>query len=160
MIRNKYAAAVILAGALVSASPAVADQGQSQGRGNDKGNAGKSDPKAKHDDKPDTHEDKKVVVVDRDGYRRIVTGYYSREALPPGLAKRESLPPGLRKQMQEHGQLPPGLQKHLVLVPQPLLVQLPPVPTYYTRYFAGPDLIVIDTRTHVIVVVLPDVLWH
>ncbi len=99
-----------------------------------------------------------VVVIDRDGHRRIVTEYYTRESLPPGLAKRQSLPPGLQRQLRERGRLPPGLQKRLVLVPAPLLSQLPPVPPYYTRYFAGRDLVVVDTRTNTIVNVIRSVL--
>ena len=99
-----------------------------------------------------------VVVIDRDGHRRIVTQYFTRESLPPGLARRQSLPPGLQRQLRERGHLPPGLQKRLVIVPGPLVSQLPPVPPYYTRYFAGRDLIVVDTRTNTIVNVIRDVL--
>ena len=98
-----------------------------------------------------------AVVIDRDGHRRIVTQYFSRESLPPGLAKRESLPPGLQKQLRERGHLPPGLQKRLVPVPAPLVSQLPGLPPYYSRYFAGRDLIVVDTRTNAIVGVIRDV---
>ena len=97
------------------------------------------------------------VVIDRDGHRRVVTEYFSREALPPGLAKRQSLPPGLRKQLRERGRLPPGLQKRLVPVPSPLVSRLPGLPPYYSRYFAGRDLIVVDTRTYAIVAVISDV---
>lgn len=99
-----------------------------------------------------------TVVIDRDGQRRIVTQYFSRESLPPGLAKRRSLPPGLQKQLRERGHLPPGLQKRLVPVPGPLVSQLPRVPRYYSRYFAGRDLIVVDSRTNAIVAVIPDVM--
>ena len=100
---------------------------------------------------------KKVVVIDRDGHRRIVTQYYSHESLPPGLAKRQSLPPGLRKQLRERGHLPPGLQKRLVPVPGPLISQLPSLPPYYNRYFAGRDFLIVDRRTNAIVAVIPDV---
>ena len=99
----------------------------------------------------------RAVVIDRDGHRRIVTEYFSRESLPPGLAKRQSLPPGLQKQLRERGRLPPGLQKRLVPVPSPLIVRLPSLPPGYRRYFAGRDLIVVDTRTSAIVAVIPDV---
>jgi hypothetical protein len=97
-------------------------------------------------------------VVDRDGDRRIVTDYYGREGLPPGLAKRNSLPPGLAKQLRERGRLPPGLQKRLTPVPYPLARRFPPSAPYYSRYFAGRDLVVIDRRTNRIVEVIPDVL--
>ena len=99
-----------------------------------------------------------VVVFDRDGHRRIITDYYSREGLPPGLARRESLPPGLARQLRERGQLPPGLQKRLYPVPQPLLGRLPPTPSYYSRYFVGRDLVVLDRRTQRVVAIVPNVL--
>ncbi len=78
-------------------------------------------------------------------------------SLPPGLAKREALPPGLRAQLRERGELPPGLQKRLVAVPAPLIARLPAVPPYYQRYFAGDDLIVVDTRTNRIAAIVRDV---
>src|SRR5438093_5629730 len=66
----------------------------------------------------------RAVVIDRDGHRRVVTEFFSRESLPPGLAKRQSLPPGLQKQLRERGRLPPGLQKRLVTVPPLLIARL------------------------------------
>jgi hypothetical protein len=99
------------------------------------------------------------VVVDRDGHVRAIHDYAHAGSLPPGLAKREALPPGLRAQLHERGSLPPGLQKRLVPVPRPLLVRLPPVPTYYHRYFAGDDLLVIDTRTNRVAAIIADV-WR
>jgi hypothetical protein len=97
-------------------------------------------------------------VIDRDGHRRIITEYYGREALPPGLAKRDTLPPGLRKQLRERGHLPPGLEKRLTPVPAPLVARLPAVPPYYTRYFAGRDLVIVDRRTNRIWAIIPDAL--
>ena len=99
-----------------------------------------------------------VVRIDVDGHRRVVTEYYTRESLPPGLAKRDRLPPGLAKQLRERGHLPPGLQKKLTPVPAPLIVQLPAVPRYQTRYFAGRDLVIVDTRSGRIVSIIRDVL--
>ena len=99
-----------------------------------------------------------VVVIDRDGHRRVVTEYFSRAGLPPGLAKRQSLPPGLAKQLRERGHLPPGLQKRLVPIPAPLSTQLQPLPPYYSRYFAGRDLVIVDTRSNVVIAVVPNVL--
>jgi len=99
-----------------------------------------------------------VVVFDRDGHRRVITEYYSREGLPPGLARRESLPPGLARQLRERGTLPPGLQRRLYPVPQPLLGRLPATPSYYSRYFVGRDLVVLDRRTQRVVAIVPNVL--
>jgi hypothetical protein len=111
-----------------------------------------------HHGKPnkDHRRDVREVYVDRDAYRRGVVEYYRTENLPPGLAKRRSLPPGLAKQLRERGTLPPGLQKRLTPVPRPLVSRLPAAPPYYSRYFAGRDLIVVDRRTNRVVAIVPD----
>ncbi|HET7694129.1 MAG TPA: hypothetical protein VFK57_00325 [Vicinamibacterales bacterium] len=98
------------------------------------------------------------VAVDRDGHARIIHDYVREGSLPPGLAKRESLPPGLAKQLRERGELPPGLQKRLVRVPDAWERRLPPVPPYYRRYFAGDDLVIVDSRTNRIAYLIRDVL--
>jgi hypothetical protein len=127
---------------LVIAPPAsFAKQGQGRGRGNGHDAAAKD----------------QSVVIDRDGHRRIVHDYYAANALPPGLAKRQALPPGLAKQLHERGELPPGLQKRMTPVPTPLAVRLPRVPTYYSRYFAGNDLLIVDNRTNRIVSMIPNI---
>ena len=146
---QRSAAAIVLFSALTLVVPAAALGNQGRGGGQDK--------KAEKTQKKDRQE--QAVVVDRDGHVRVVREYVRAGSLPPGLAKREQLPPGLRKQLRERGALPPGLQKHLVPVPAPLLTRLPPVPPYYQRYFAGEDLLVIDTRANVIVVMIPDI-WR
>ena len=152
--------AIVLFSALSLAVPAW-DAGAGQGRGQAK-KADKAERKA--DKKADTKDDKKVdktrtIVVDRDGHLRVIRDYARGGSLPPGLAKRESLPPGLRKQLRERGELPPGLQNRLVPVPAPLGARLPPVPSYYQRYFGGDDLIVVDTRTNRVVAIIRDV-WR
>lgn len=103
------------------------------------------------------NDDRRDRVVDRDGHVRVIRDY-SRAGLPPGLAKREQLPPGLRKQIREKGTLPPGLQKRLVPVPAEWSSRLPAINDYERRYFAGDDLIIIDTRTNRIVAYIVDIL--
>ena len=110
-----------------------------------------------HGKGPKHEKGRAAIVVDRDGHRRVAHEFFTTESLPPGLAKRESLPPGLRKQLRERGHLPPGLQKRLTPVPTVLAGRLPALPPYYHRYFAGPDLIVVDNRSHRIVAVIRDV---
>ncbi len=128
---------------LVSLLPAstVAAQGRGRGHANGRGAEAKDE----------------AIVIDGEGHRRIVREYYTQQALPPGLAKREALPPGLEKQLRERGALPPGLQKRMTPVPTPLAARLPGVPTYYSRYFAGTDLIVVDNRSNRIVSVIPNI---
>lgn len=137
------AAVALLSTFAFSAPPADALAGQGRGRG------------AEQAAKPG--KDDKAVVIDRDGHVRVIREYARAGSLPPGLAKRDSLPPGLQKQLRERGALPPGLQKHLVAVPAPLVTRLPPVPTHYQRYFAGDDLIVVDTRSNEVVAILRNV---
>lgn len=148
---------------------AFADQGRGRGKGRGEGRGeGKSEEKAEKkaergQEKTENRGGEKarandVVVIDRDGHRRIVREYYASNALPPGLAKREALPPGLQKQLRERGALPPGLQQRLTPVPPALGGRLPGVPAYYSRYFAGRDLIVVDTRTNRIVSIIAGVL--
>jgi hypothetical protein len=149
---SRFVGAIVLFSAFSIAIPSVeALAGQGRGRGH--ANKSDKDKGGKKDDKV------QAVVVDRDGHIRVIREYARGGSLPPGLAKRESLPPGLRKQLHEGGALPPGLQKRLVPVPAPLLVRLPPVPTYYRRYFAGDDLIVVNTRTNRIATIIIDV-WR
>ena len=159
--RAVFSAFVVLSAFSIAVPPAGAGQGR--GRGSDK----KVEKAEKHEHKADHKDAKKdgkksgpgSVVVDRDGHIRIIREYAHGGSLPPGLAKRESLPPGLRRQLIENGALPPGLQKRLVLVPAPLGARLPPVPAYYRRYFAGDDLIVVDTRTNRVIAIIRDV-WR
>lgn len=173
-MNKQWLAVISVVAALAWSAPIEAKQGRGRGHGKEKAEK-REDKGEKHEDKGEKHENKgrqhgrvgskgapranaPVVVIDRDGHRRVVTEYYTRESLPPGLARRESLPPGLQRQLRERGHLPPGLQKRFVAVPGPLASQLPPVPPYYTRYFAGRDLVVVDTRTNTIVNVIRDVL--
>jgi hypothetical protein len=118
-----------------------------QGRGRGRGQAKKAE-------KVD-----QTIVIDRDGHVRVIREYGRGGSLPPGLAKRQALPPGLRKQLRERGELPPGLQKRLIPVPAPLIARLPPVPPNYRRYFAGDDLIIVDTRLNRIAAIIRDV-WR
>lgn len=178
-MRKQWFAVISVVSVLAWSVPITAKQGRGHGHGDGKGKAERSQRAEEHHARSEKHEDgrpravatrgaakvrkpappiaERAVVIDRDGHRRIVTQYFSRESLPPGLAKRQSLPPGLRKQLRERGHLPPGLQKRLVPVPGPLVSQLPGLPPHYSRYFAGRDLIVVDTRRNVIVAVIPDV---
>jgi hypothetical protein len=133
----------------ISLIPAVAAGAQGRGRG--QGNGHGNEKAAKVNDKDE------AIAVDRDGHRRIVREYYTQQALPPGLARREALPPGLEKQLRERGELPPGLQKRMTRVPTPLAARLPGVPSYYSRYFAGTDLIIVDDRSNRIVSVIPNI---
>jgi hypothetical protein len=145
---------------VVGVPSAVAFAAQGHGHGQ-AAKADKAEPKdGKKEEKAERKEaNAEAVTIDREGHVRIIRDYEHGGSLPPGLQKRRPLPPGLRNQLRERGALPPGLQKHLVPVPAPLSARLPPVPPYYQRHFAGDDLIVIDTRTHLIAIIVRDV-WR
>ena len=145
-------------------APSTAFAKQGRGHGKEHGEEKAERARGKAEDRGEERAERRVVgtrgedvvVIDREGHRRVVREYYGANALPPGLAKRQSLPPGLRKQLRERGTLPPGLQKRLTPVPQPLGGRLPALPAYYTRYFAGRDLVIVDTRTNRVVSIVPD----
>ncbi len=165
-MNRRFFVALGVACVLMWSRSILAEQGRGHGRGHAKiersehaedGKLDKHDPEKAKLRKPTSPIREDAVVIDRDGHRRIVTEYFSRESLPPGLAKRQSLPPGLRKQLRERGHLPPGLEKRLIPVPGPLVSRFPALPPHYSGYFAGRDLIVVNTRTNVIVAVIPNV---
>ena len=158
--RNRLALGVVISALAAVPSTMAAGQGRGHGKGHGEEKAERARDKA--EDRGEERAERRVVgtrgedvvVIDRDGHRRVVREYYTANALPPGLAKRQSLPPGLQKQLRERGTLPPGLQKRLTPVPPPLVGQLPPVPSYQTRYFAGRDLVIVDNRSGRIVSII------
>ena len=130
----RHAKHVLLVSLLaISAAPGIALGAQGNGRGHANGRGAVARDEA--------------IVIDRDGHRRIVHDYYRTYALPPGL----------EKQLHERGELPPGLQKRLTAVPSPLAARLQGLPPYYSRYFAGTDLLIVDTRSNRIVSVIPNI---
>lgn len=152
MRKMTLAGAVIVTMALVLSPIQAVAQGHGQGHAK---KADKDHAKQKHDAKHGADHDD---VFDREGHVRVIHEYFREGSLPPGLAKRQSLPPGLEKQLHERGELPPGLQKKWVGVPGNLSARLPPMPPYYHRYFAGDDLVVVDTRNNTIAYLIRDVL--
>lgn len=94
-----------------------------------------------------------VVFTDRD--RQLIHDHYHRRHLPPGLAKRSSLPPGLQKQVERRGQLPPGLQGERLS--DELEVRLSPLPEGYIRLRVGADVVLMNTRTRIILDVIKDI---
>ena len=83
-----YAKRALLVSLLgISLIPSVASGAQGRGRG--QGNGHGSDKAAKVNNRDET------IAVDRDGHRRIVREYYTRQALPPN-AKLEGYRDALR----------------------------------------------------------------
>jgi hypothetical protein len=95
------------------------------------------------------------AIVFGAGDRRLITDYFGRTSLPPGLAKRGgNLPPGLAKQLRRNGKLPPGLQKRLTAFPDDLDRRLPTLPDIYRRGTIGDRAIIYDPRTTIILDVI------
>lgn len=93
----------------------------------------------------------------KDGHKKAKHGKggKGREGLPPGLAKKDRLPPGLQKQLQKNGTLPPGLARNEL----PLALQnklYPPKPGT-KRLLVGRDIVLIDTKTDLILDIVYDV---
>jgi hypothetical protein len=78
-----------------------------------------------------------------------------RDGLPPGLAKKDNLPPGLEKQLKKNGTLPPGLVRNEL--PLALQNKLYPPRKGTKRLLVGRDIVLIDTKTDLILDILHDV---
>lgn len=143
----------VAVGASLAAPTAIEAQGNKKG-------ASKAKSQDKDKDKGKGGPDHAAVVIniDRDGHSRVVREYVTRGNLPPGLAKRRTLPPGLRQQLRENGALPPGLRDYYTPVPADWNGRFPAIPAYYTRYFVGRDLIIVDTRNNTLVSLIRDLL--
>ena len=87
-----------------------------------------------------------------EGDRALIKDYYKKsnkkKGLPPGLAKRKSLPPGLAKR----DKLPPGLQGDPL--PPGLERRLSRLSSTYVRLLVGRDIVLIDTRTRMVMDVI------
>ncbi len=121
-----------------------------------------------------TQEDAAARVVDRvfsEAERAIIEEFYTskktkpdgkkhshgkgKKDLPPGLAKKDRLPPGLEKQLQKNGKLPPGLARNEL--PFSLQNKLYPPRVGTKRYMIGRDIVLIDTKTDIILDIMRDV---
>ena len=96
------------------------------------------------------HKGGKVVFSTRE--HSTITEYYRVHKV-----KHKALPPGIRKQLVRNGTLPPGLEKQFHVFPVELNRRLPVLPVYYRRGFVGYDVVVIDTRTNIILDIIHDV---
>jgi Ni/Co efflux regulator RcnB len=79
-----------------------------------------------------------------------------REGLPPGLARKDQLPPGLEKQLQKNGTLPRGLARNEL--PVSLQNKLYPPKKGTRRILVGRDVVLIDSKTDLILDVIHDVI--
>lgn len=86
--------------------------------------------------------------------RDVIARYYAHrkvKPLPPGLAKRNQLPHGLAKR----DTLPRGLGERRL--PADLVRQLSPAPAGYVRVIVGPDIVLMNSKTRVVMDIYRDV---
>lgn len=104
----------------------------------------------KHD-RDDRNERKAERHYYREHDRELHEWYQGhRGHLPPGLAKRDELPPGLQRQLVVRGTLPPGLQKKMQPCPVEVERILPPAPVGYTHTVIGGNIVLVNTRTFLV----------
>ena len=146
MRTQKFVFASALALLLVGTSPIFA-QGNGRGRGHNKDKD--KDDAVQSDNGDRDHAEARYYRDDRDD---IHAWYIRHESnLPPGLAKKDRLPPGLEKQLVVRGHLPPGLQKKIEPVPVELVRELPPPPPDCRHVIIGGHLVLLNTKTFVVV---------
>lgn len=86
--------------------------------------------------------------------RDIIARYYEHrkvKPMPPGLAKRNQLPHGLAKR----DTLPRGL--HERRLPADLVRRLSPAPAGYVRVIVGTDVVLMNSKTRVVMDIYRDV---
>jgi Ni/Co efflux regulator RcnB len=146
MRATRWLWACAIAASLACGSATLAyGQGRGNGNGHNKHDRDDDDDQGKHKGKD------KFRYSERD-YEVVRVWYRGHESnLPPGLAKRDRLPPGLQRQLDERGTLPPGLRKKMVRCPIELERQLPPPPPECRHVFIGGSLVLVNTRTFLVV---------
>lgn len=93
-----------------------------------------------------------IIISSSD--RDIIARYYAHrkvKRMPPGLAKRNQLPHGLAKR----DTLPRGLQARRL--PADLVRQLSPAPAGYVRVIAGADVVLMNSKTRVVMDIYRDI---
>lgn len=160
--------ALSLAAALV-AGPAMAKDGEGNGRGQGKQAEKQREKAEKRWDKEEKragkerrHADKRRVEdVPVGGYfsdrhrshaREYYSERYSRaKSCPPGLAKKNNgcMPPGQARKLVPGQPVPAGVT--LYPVPQPVIVQLPPPPYGYRYARVGNDIVLVRNENQLIV---------
>lgn len=82
--------------------------------------------------------------------RQIIANFFLRN---PGYL--DYLPSGLRRQLVTKGRVPPGISRQPL--PEPLAQRLAPLPDGYERTIIGPDVLLIEARSGLIIDIVRDV---
>lgn len=91
-----------------------------------------------------------AVLLFPTGDRQVISNYFLRNG-----GYLVDLPPGIRKQLVTRGRLPPGIARKIL--PAGLAGQLSPLPSGYDRMIVGPDVLLVQIATGVIVDIIRDV---
>lgn len=150
--------ALALAG-LLCASPALAEK--PEGAGKEKHEGKYNDKGEKYSKKgKDKHQDEKVGGYFNDDHRQRVRTYYTQQYVancPPGLAKKNNgcMPPGQAKKYAVGQPLPQGVVYYPV--PQPVIVQLPPVNPGYRYVRVGNDILLLSPQSGLVVDIMVNI---
>jgi Ni/Co efflux regulator RcnB len=167
----------ILLAALLAAAPAQAKSGHGEGHGNQHEQSGdddgpghgkghkakdslddRTDPRVRGDDVgKGTRMGRKDLAPGayfNDRHRETVRTYYAShegKGCPPGLAKKNNgcLPPGQGAKWRIGERLPPTVV--VQVVPQPVLVRLPPVPPGYRYVQVAGDVLLVAIGSQMVV---------
>lgn len=138
----KIVIAGVCSSLIMSATVVMAD-GHGHGHGHDK--HGKQGEHGKN-----KHHDYKFSQHDRVSVQSYMEGHY-RSDCPPGLAKKHNgcMPPGQAKHYRVGYPLYSGIVYEPV--PEPLLVQLQPVPMGYQYVMVDRDVLLISEASHKVI---------
>jgi Ni/Co efflux regulator RcnB len=161
ILRKNRILALLVAGTLACASPALAEKPAWAGGG---GKGGKHEQKDRHDGDRSSHhhdgDDVHVNVYFGDQHRQVIRNYYVEEYrsghCPPGLAKKNNgcMPPGHAKRWRRGQHLPPDVV-YYDLPPQ-VIVQLGPPPAGHRFVRVASDILLIAVGTGLIVDAVED----
>ena len=89
---------------------------------------------------------------------RIIRAYYEHDHDYAKAGKKKgrgALPPGIAKNLARGKALPPGIAKQVL--PNDLIVSLPPVPRGYERIIADGKILLVEVATQVVHDILTDI---
>ncbi len=151
--------ALVLAG-LLPATGALAEKPEWAG-GKDKQEHKHKDKGEKHGNKGKHRDELKVGGYFNEDHRHRARAYYTQQYsghCPPGLAKKNNgcMPPGQARKYAVGQPLPGGVVYYPV--PQPVIVQLPPVPVGYRYVRVGNDILLLSPQSALVVDVIVNIL--
>jgi Ni/Co efflux regulator RcnB len=153
MRASPFSLLAIVAASMLAAAPVLAtDHGEDHGKGHGNGHGKGHDKAEKHEVERHGHREIAPGAYFDDRHRTVVRTYYAEPRhCPPGLAKKHNgcMPPGQAKKWHVGQPLPRTVV--YAPVPQPVLVQLPPVPTGYRYVNVSGDILLVALGSMMVV---------